>query len=355
MNLTAKLKRMIEARGPLGVNEYMALCLHDTEHGYYATRPAIGPEGDFITAPVISQMFGELIGLWAAEVWRGLGPPAAFRLVEIGPGDGALMEDVLRSTRVAPGFLDAAEVWLVEPSPPLRELQRARLSQGRNLRWAESLADVPGGAPLIILGNEVLDCMPARQFQRTGTGWAERKVGLDADGELVFVLRPATVEGAPDVPVGTIVEHSPRQAMFAGEVARRVRDDGGCALFIDYGRTGFEPDDTLQALRRHEKVPPLAAPGECDLTMWADFDMVGGAARAEGAAVAGPVSQATFLGRLGLEFRAARLSRLRPDQAATLARQVHRLIGPSQMGELFKAIAIFRPGQPTPPGFEGAA
>jgi SAM-dependent MidA family methyltransferase len=205
---------------------------------------------------------------------------------------------------------------------------------------------------LILLANEVLDCIPARQQQRTADGWAERRVGLDADGALALTLRPGAAPDIPDAPVGAIVEHSPAQAAFAAEVAHRVVEQGGVALLIDYGRTRPEPGDTLQAVRRHAKVDPLATPGEADLTMWAEFDVVADAGRAEGAAVHGPIPQATLLRRLGIEARAAVLSRSRPDQAPVIARQLHRLTAPEQMGTLFKAIAISHPSFPVPPGFE---
>jgi NADH dehydrogenase [ubiquinone] 1 alpha subcomplex assembly factor 7 len=351
LSLKDELIELIARRGPLGVNEYMALCLHHPEHGYYASRPAIGAEGDFITAPVISQMFGELIGVWAAESWRLLGSPERVLLVEIGPGDGTLMADALRAAAVAPGFLEAADLWLVEPSAPLRDLQRRRLSTGRSIRWAVSLDQVPGDAPVLLIGNEVLDCMPARQFQRTEEGWAERVVLSAGDG-LGFGLRPARVSGAPDAPVGAILEYSERQAIFARSIALRLAKQAGYALLIDYGRDRQELGDTLQALRRHAKVDPLERPGECDLTMWADFDLVRGSALTAGAAVAGPTSQAAFLERLGIELRADRLMRLRPDRADRIHRELRRLIAPDQMGALFKAITLHTPGLPTPPGFQ---
>ena len=357
MSPLAELRAIIEHKGPLGIDEYMTLCLHHPEWGYYATRPALGAEGDFITAPLISQMFGELIGLWAAEVWMRLGGPRRVLLAEVGPGDGTLMSDMLRAARVAPRFLDAAEVWLVEPSPPLRTRQRERL--GDRPRWAKSLDELADDAPLILIANEVLDCMPARQFAATGEGWTERRVGVNGSGALTFVMEAATARPPPaptsGAAEGMLMEYSAVQAAFAGQVAERVARQGGCALLVDYGRAEFESGDTLQALRRHAKVDPLSAPGVCDLTVWAEFDVVADAARAVGAAVAGPVLQGTFLGRLGVEARAALLSRARPEHAPSLARQLHRLTHPEQMGELFKAMAVFRPGDPVPPGFEEPA
>ena len=355
MSLEAALRALIAEQGPLTVAEYMTLCLHHPTGGYYATRPALGEGGDFITAPLVSQMFGELVGLWAAETWRRLGAPDPVLLAEVGPGDGTLMGDLLRAGRAVPGFLQAAEIVLVEPSPPLRAAQQARLAEAHpRLHWAGSLDDLLADRPMLLIANEVLDCLPARQFLRTAEGWTERRVGLDPEGRLSFGLAP--VEAPPgSAPVGAIVEHSPAQAAFTGAVARRVVAQGGCALLIDYGRVRPEPGDTLQALRRHARVDPLDMPGTADLTVWAEFDVVAAAARAEGAAVAGPIPQAAFLGRLGLVERAGALARARPDRAETLARQVERLAAPEQMGELFKVVAIHRPGDPVPPAFEEAA
>jgi SAM-dependent MidA family methyltransferase len=208
---------------------------------------------------------------------------------------------------------------------------------------------------MILVANEVLDCLGARQFQRTAEGWAERRVGLDADGRLAFGLAAVEAAPTPGVPEGAIVEHSTAQAAFAEAVAHRVAAQGGAALLIDYGRTRAEPGDTLQALSRHQKVDPLVKPGEADLTQWAEYDVVAAAAEAAGAAVAGPAPQGVFLRRLGIETRAAALSKGRPDRAEVLARQLARLTHPEQMGELFKALAIHPRGGPVPPGFEESA
>jgi NADH dehydrogenase [ubiquinone] 1 alpha subcomplex assembly factor 7 len=273
------------------------------------------------------------------------------RIVEIGPGDGTLMSDVLRAARAAPAFLEAAEVWLVETSGPLMDLQRDRL--GEQVRWAGALADIPDGAPVLVLANELLDCLPARQFVRTAVGWAEQVVGLDDAGRLAFRLSSTPVAGLlPDAPEGAVYEQSAAQAALGAELGARVVRDGGAALLIDYGRAlpGF--GDTLQALSRHQKVDPLASPGEADLTVHADFPAVLAAARAEGAATA-MVTQAELLARLGIGERAEALVRGRPDKAPVIGRQLHRLLAADQMGELFKAACIHSPGW-TPPAFEEA-
>lgn len=360
MSLKDRLKRDIAAVGPITAAEFMRRCLHDPQDGYYATRPALGAEGDFITAPLVSQMFGELIGLWAVETWRRLGSPAGVRFVEAGPGDGTLMTDALRAARLAPDFLAAAEVVLVETSKPLIARQKARLADAApKARWIDGLAALEPSGPVVLIANELLDCLPARQFVRVERGWAERVVGLGADGELVFGLQPcAAPPGAPaNLPPGLVWEVSPEQQAFAAEAARLVLRDGGAALLIDYGRGAPEPGDTLQALKAHQKVDPLAEPGRADLTVWADFPAVMAAARAAGAAVAGPLPQGLLLARLGIEPRARALARARPDRAEVIARQLARLTDREQMGSLFKACAIYRPTglvsqRFVPPGFE---
>ena len=352
MSLKDRLKAEIAAAGPIDVAAFMTRCLHDPEDGYYATRPALGERGDFITAPLVSQMFGELIGLWLVETWRGLGAPPRFVLAEAGPGDGTLMADVLRAGRLEPAFGAASELWLIEPSAPLRALQAERLADA-SPRWATSLAELPGQMPLLLIANELLDCLPARQFQRTPSGWAERVVGLDDHGELAFGLRPAALSDAPDdAQIGTVIERSPAQEAFVAELAERLVAQGGAALLVDYGRDEPGPGDTLQGLKNHKKVCPLTSPGEADLTVHADFPALLAAARAAGAKAA-LLTQRAFLRGLGIEARAAALQRARPDRADVIARQLERLTAPDQMGELFKAAAIW--SGPAPPAFEAAA
>jgi len=354
MSLAERLKAAIAQDGPMSVSAFMTACLHDPVDGYYAVRPSLGAGGDFITAPLVSQMFGELIGLWAAQTWMDMGAPERLLLVELGPGDGALMSDLLRAVRRVPGFLNAADLWLVEPSPPLRALQVERL-EANGARWASRLGEVPTGTPMILIANEVLDCLPARQFVRTDSGWAERRVGLDEAGQLVFGLTetapdafPAVLDGAPG---GSVLEQSAAQEALGAEIGDRLAQDGGAALLIDYGRDRFGFGDTLQAIRAHQKVGVLDAPGEADLTIHADFPAVAAAARDSGADASAILTQGDFLKRLGIEARAATLAAANPDLAATLARQLGRLIDPDQMGELFKVLALSSPGL-IPPVFE---
>jgi NADH dehydrogenase [ubiquinone] 1 alpha subcomplex assembly factor 7 len=345
--LREKLAAQIAQTGPLTIAQYMTACLHDPQFGYYATRPALGELGDFVTAPIVSQMFGELVGVWAAASWELLGRPQPFRLVELGPGDGTLMEDALRAVRHAPGFLEAADIWLVETSKPLAARQQARLGDGPN--WAGALAEIPGGAPLILFATEFLDCLPARQFVRTATGWAEQVVRLDGAGRLAFgrVASPAAAL-LPDAAEGAVYEQSAAQAALGSELGARLIRDEGAALLVDYGRDRPGFGDTLQALRRHTKVDPLACPGEADLTVHADFPALMTAAEAQGAKAA-ILTQAEFLARLGIGERAEALVRARPQKAALIGRQLTRLIAGDQMGELFKACCLHSPGWVPPP------
>lgn len=383
MSLLDRLKSQIAQDGPISVAEYFTRCLHDPQDGYYATRPSLGESGDFLTAPGVSQMFGELIGLWILETWTRMGRPSPVRLVEMGPGDGTLISDILRAARLAPDFLAAADLWLVEVSPPLRAIQAERLANASlTPNWADRLEAVPAGAPLLLVANEVLDCLPAHQFVRTQSGWAERVIGLDEADELVFGLRalnPAPVGetarmnrrgeqthfGSPPPPSasltplpqgealepGALVESSPAQAALGSEIGHRVARDGGAALLIDYGRNAPGLGDTLQALKAHRKVSPLAEPGQADLTVWADFPAVLAAAVEAGAATGPILPQGAFLQGLGIQARAQVLADARPDQADKLARQLDRLTGPDQMGQLFKVVCLSAPDF-SPPLFE---
>jgi NADH dehydrogenase [ubiquinone] 1 alpha subcomplex assembly factor 7 len=355
-SLKTRLAREIALTGPMTVADYVTRCLHDPKGGYYASRPALGEGGDFITAPLISQMFGELIGLWAVETWNRLGAPERFRLVEVGPGDGTLMSDALRAARLVPGFLEACDLVLIEPSAPLRDLQAKALA-GADLspRWARDLTRIETDAPVILIANEVLDCLPARQFVRTEGGWAERRIGVTADNDLIFGLTAISSgfeKPAFDIDPGGVFEISEQQTIFGRDLALLVKAASGAALLIDYGRARPEAGDTLQALHRHQKVDPLESPGEADLTQWADFPRVLEAAVRAGADVTGCLGQGQFLRRLGIEARAERLKSGRPDAAPVIDRQLNRLTAEDQMGSLFKAAAIFSPRSLIVPGWD---
>lgn len=342
------IRRQIAASGPMTLHDYMSLCLSHPEHGYYPTRDPLGAAGDFTTAPEISQIFGELIGLALAQCWLDMGRPAGARLVELGPGRGRLMADALRAAKAAPGFLDAAEPWFVEISPALRA-EQAKLVPGAN--WAERFEDVPAG-PLLLIGNEFFDALPVHQYEMTAKGWAERMVGIKGD-RLAFGLHPSPLPlGA--APVGALRERRPAGLAISGGIGARIAREGGAAILVDYGYGETPPmgADTVQALRRHAYADPLDAPGEADLTAHVDFAALAGAARESGAAVSRLVGQGEWLARLGAGARAEALARARPDRAESVADALHRLTAPEEMGTLFKALAIFRPGAAPPPGFE---
>jgi NADH dehydrogenase [ubiquinone] 1 alpha subcomplex assembly factor 7 len=348
MSLRERLIAAIAAGGPMSVADYMTACLHDPEAGYYAAQPRLGAAGDFITAPHVSQMFGELLGLWAAEVWERLGRPSRVRLVELGPGDGTMMADGLRAARSAPGFLAACEVWLVETSSPLIALQKAALAHA-SARWVASLADVPTDAPLIILANEFLDCLPIDQAVLTPKGWTPRRIGVDGAGRLAF--QPPRSRAPGTRAIDAVIEWSDALTRFGRGVGEAIAAAGGAALFIDYGRDGPGRGDTLQAVRRHTKESPLAHPGAADLTAHVDFPAFLRAAQAAGARTAPVRSQGDFLRAVGVEARAAVLVRSRPDKAGLIGRQLARLTAPDQMGDLFKAACLHSPG-PVPAGFD---
>jgi NADH dehydrogenase [ubiquinone] 1 alpha subcomplex assembly factor 7 len=337
--LEERLKRMIAQDGPLSQADYMAICLHDLSDGYYATRVNLGAGGDFLTAPEISQMFGELIGLWAIEVWRALGGPPRVVLAELGPGSGALAADLMRAARLDPDFVQAVELWLVEVSPVLQGRQSARLIQHAP-RFAARIEDLPKDAPLIVVGNEFLDCFGARAFVRQGAGWAERRIGLDEDGRLAFGLAPppSGFAGPRRAPEGAVFEACPAQTAVAAMIGQLLAAQGGASLLIDYGRAAPEFGDTFQALRGRRRVDPLETPGAADLTVHVDFPGVAEAMRSAGVEVGPIVTQGAWLEGLGLHQRAEVLSRARPDLADTLRRQVARLTGPDQMGDLFKVL-----------------
>jgi len=338
MGLRERLVSRITRSGPMRISDFMTACLHDPAEGYYATGPALGERGDFITAPHVSQMFGELIGLWAAEVWNRLGRPGRVRFVELGPGDGTMMSDMLRAVRAAPEFRAAMDVWLIETSTPLRSAQAAALA-GTPFQWARDMADLPSDAPCILVANEFLDCLPIEQWVLRGGEWFQRRVGIDASGQLVFVDDGPRRRGAPDG-CDTIVECSPMLANFGSKVGDMISRMRGAALFIDYGSADMAEGDTLQALRNHRKESPFAHPGEADLTAHVHFPTFLEAARMAGAETAPLETQGDFLRRLGIEPRAWILAESSPRQATLIGRQLQRLTAPAQMGELFKVACV---------------
>ena len=349
--LARLLAERIRDSGPITVADYMAECLLHPVHGYYTTRDPFGAKGDFTTAPEISQMFGELIGLALAQAWLDRGSPAPFTLAELGPGRGTLMADILRATKGVPGFHAAAQVVLVEASPVLRQKQQKTISRDHDLglRWIEAAGDLPE-QPLFLIANEFLDALPIRQFISGPQGWQERLIGL-RDDALTFGLS-APLPQVPDTPAfrnvseGALVEDCLPARQIAAEVAARIAKAGGLAYWIDYG--GWRSrGDTLQALRRHAFDDPLAHPGEADLTAHVDFEPL--------AALAPAFSydtQGTVLTRLGIDARAERLAHNLTGERLESHRAAHRrLTHPEEMGSLFKVLAVTSAGAPPPPGF----
>jgi NADH dehydrogenase [ubiquinone] 1 alpha subcomplex assembly factor 7 len=349
-NLSAALAAEIRSRGPLPIARFMELALGH----YYQHRDPLGAPGDFVTAPEVSQMFGEILGLWLAQAWTDRGCPAPARLVELGPGRGTLMADLLRATAPVAGFRNALSIHLVECSRQLHELQAARLA-GIDVVWHDRFEEVPEGS-LFVIANEFFDALPIHQLVRTGQGWVERRVGLTAAGGLAFRLDEGAsplAESLPDAAPGTVAEVSPARARLAHRIGERIAAAGGVALLIDYGAWASQPTgDTLQAIRGHARADALAMPGEADLSAQVDFRALAEAACAGGAAVFGPVPQGTFLRAFGIEARALQLlERVRPEQRRDLRASLFRLIDPAAMGELFKVLVLARPDGPLPPGF----
>jgi NADH dehydrogenase [ubiquinone] 1 alpha subcomplex assembly factor 7 len=346
--LARLLAERIRETGPITVADYMTECLLHPVHGYYTTRDPFGATGDFTTAPEISQMFGELLGLALAQAWLDRGSPAPFTLAELGPGRGTLMADILRATKGVPGFQAAARVVLVEASPVLRDRQAATLSPHAPT-WVDRIEALPEG-PLFLVANEFLDALPIRQFQNGPQGWQERLIGL-RDDALTFGLS-APLPQVPDTPAlrhvakGALVEDNLHARMAVAEVSSRIARHGGVAYWIDYGGWRSE-GETLQALRQHTPDDPLAHPGEADLTAHVDFEPLATLAQAFAYDTQGAV-----LTRLGIDARAERLARNLIGAALESHRAAHRrLTDPAEMGSLFKVLAVTSAGAPPPPGF----
>lgn len=347
--LAQLLLRRIAATGPMTLADYMAECLLHPEHGYYSTREPFGTGGDFITAPEISQMFGELMGLALAQSWLDQGAPAPFTLAEIGPGRGTLMADILRATRGVPGFHAAMQVVLVEASSRLRARQGERL-KGYEVTWAETVGDLPQ-APLFLIANEFFDALPIRQFTRDGDGWRETMVSAKSN-DLALALGPKTrlallEERLADTRNGDVVEICPEAGPIMAQIATRIRTHGGTALIIDYGDWNGR-GDTFQALRDHRFADPLAEPGQADLTAHVDFAALAGAAQPIATAY---TTQGTMLERLGLAARSARLAQqLTGTQLEAHLAATRRLTDTKEMGSLFKVLVLHPTDTPTPPG-----
>lgn len=363
--LEDRIKALIKSTGPISVAEYMTLCLLDPVDGFYPTRDPLGSAGDFITAPEISQMFGEVLGLFVLQSWMDMGKPDPFYLIELGPGRGVMMSDMLRAASLDEAFKKAVQVVLIEASSALEAVQGQTLGHlGFPVQWVANLEAAPAG-PSLVIGNEFLDCLPIRQFIQRDPfagkdGWHERHVGLDEDERFRFEIGPEPIgataksfipEAQSDARKDDLLETCPSVHQIIETLKSRFASHLGRALFIDYGPEVTEFGDTLQALKRHKKIGVFELPGDSDLTARVDFQTVIETATSHGLMTNGPVTQREFLSKLGLEMRAVALARAKPDSKTVIARQLHRLTDDTEMGELFKAICLQSPDLPTPLGF----
>ncbi|MBC8339241.1 MAG: SAM-dependent methyltransferase [Rhodospirillales bacterium] len=365
--LSEHFRQRIAAEGPLTVARYMDDALGHPRLGYYMGQgrgqDPFGRGGDFITAPEISQMFGELIGLWSAIQWQVMGEVDPFHLVELGPGRGTLMSDVLRAGRGVEGFLESLSLSLVEISPALKGVQEEtllartgdELRRAQALRWISDFSEVPEG-PFAAIGNEFLDALPIHQYQMTDDGWRERLVDVSENGFQFTLSDAATQDGAvpPDLAAspGDIIETRPAAKALVQGMAARLNRHPGCVLFIDYGHERTACGETLQAVKDHAYHEPLSQPGTADLTAHVDFGALSEEAADAGAVVYGPVTQGRFLAGLSIQARAEALAGASPAHAQEIAEALTRLTSDEGMGHLFKVVALTSPGLPVPPGFE---
>ncbi|MGL5446273.1 MAG: class I SAM-dependent methyltransferase [Rhabdaerophilum sp.] len=353
--LAQELAALIAEEGPLPLDRFMAMALGHPRYGYYMTRDPFGAGGDFITAPEISQIFGELLGLSLAITWQNMGAPDEVALVELGPGRGTLMADALRAAKAIPAFVEALEPHLVETSPVLMRAQGAKLAEaGHEGHWHQTIETLPEDRPLLILANEFFDALPVRQFQRLSSGWHERLVGLGPEGSLAIGVAEQPAANIPfDGPQGAIFETSPISLDIMKRLGERLAAQGGTMIAVDYGHAKSGFGDTLQAVKAHQFVPVLTDPGEVDITAHVDFAMLAIAARRGGAQAHPLLTQASLLERLGIHHRAEILKK-KADKPTEIDRAVQRLAGTDEhaMGLLFKALAVTAPGHMPPPGFE---
>jgi NADH dehydrogenase [ubiquinone] 1 alpha subcomplex assembly factor 7 len=348
MALSRYFQNLIAIEGPITVARFMQDALLHPVLGYYTIRDPFGETGDFITAPEISQMFGELIGLWCAQCWQQMGQPEKVMIVELGPGRGLLMADLLRAAKTLPAFSTAIEVHLVEVSKKLRDIQKFELADS-HVTWHNDISSLPEG-PAIFVANEFFDALPIRQFVFQNDHWHERLIDW-RDGKLTFALEPEPriIEGIIRTPdAGDILEQSTLRDDTAAAIGRHLSGHGGYALIIDYGFVGPGFADTLQAVKNHEYVPALAEPGVADITSHVDFDRL---AKASNCQAWPTITQGVFLRRLGIDARASVLQER--SEAGKIERALDRLIGDDQMGRLFKVLALGKKGAETPAGFEG--
>ena len=358
-SLNRYLGDLIGWSGPISIARYMAEALGHSEYGYYMRQDPLGADGDFITAPEISQLFGEMIGLWLVQAWQDMGAPSGVAVVELGPGRGTLMADALRAAAVVPAFADSVSIHLVETSPVLKQKQAESLV-GREVTWRETASTLPH-RPMLLVANEFFDALPIRQFQRMRDGWHERLVDAAPNGTgFRLVLGPAS-DGSSvpaalrDAPLESVAEVCAPGLAVMAEIAGRLAASGGAALIIDYGQTAPRVGETLQAVRRHKTSDVFRDPGNADLCAYVDFFALAQAAREQHAIPHGPVTQGQFLTRLGVQVRAQRLQEsATAAEGQDLRAELERLTDPAQMGFLSKVLAVTGPGSRVPAGFEEA-
>lgn len=337
------LSKILKAKAPISIAQFMHLCLAHPEHGYYHTRDPFGAKGDFVTAPEISQMFGELLGLWLMQVWSDQGRPSRFVLAELGPGRGALMADILRVAKTLPEFFEATEIWLVETSAKLRKKQAETL--GDAPKWVDTIAELPE-LPLFLIANEFFDALPIEQYRRVDSFWQERMVGSDFTEVFGRPLAHPELDAAfPFTAENKLVEISKASHIVAAEIGQRIRSHGGAALIIDYGEwDGI--GDTLQAVQNHQSVDALNHQhGLADLTAHVNFSALANVAGGQTPFA----TQGEFLQRIGINERAEVLAKSAPEEIAAAH---HRLTHADEMGNLFKVMAILPKTAPAAPGFE---
>jgi len=350
-SLRSLIKAEIKAHGPINVARYMALALAHPEYGYYQKQDPFGVDGDFTTAPEVSQMFGEMIGFWCAHMWQTIGQPVPVNVVEFGPGRGTLQVDVLRAANSVPNFVDSLKLWLIETSPVLRKTQQKNLGPGPKAPcWVDSVSDVAKG-PLLIIGNEFFDALPVHQYVRGAEGWRERLIDVSKDEDrLAFVEADSLVtEGLipdtlPGNKIGDVYEDQRISQTIMQDIAGRIVDQGGVGIFIDYGHDRHGVGDTLQALKNHQFVDVLECPGDQDLTTHVDFEQLEKAAISAGAKTFGPIPQGLFLQQLGMHQRAEALKTdATVEQTLEINQAFNRLVNPEQMGSLFRVMIIAHP------------
>ena len=343
-NLKSIIVDKIDQDGPISIAEYMGLCLGHPEFGYYMTRDPFGAQGDFTTAPEISQMFGEMIGAWCMQVWHDMGEPKEFYLVEVGPGRGTLMQDIMRICHKNHSFMQAVRLNLIETSHKLRDVQKQTLSDYQ-VDWHSTLSDVQVNAPLIVLGNELLDALPVHQFVYHMDHWHERAIGLNDAGELIIVqtnpsFDPRLTIDNTNLKDGDIVELCPIAQNIIKDVSDMIAEFGGAGLFIDYGYAHSATGDTVQAVKAHKFTDITSSPGECDITAHVNFERLSRVAVQSGVSVETIVTQRDFLRNLGIELRADMLKKQNPEKKDEINSALNRMIGNEEMGSLFKVLGI---------------